>query len=216
MSNELTKKIHDWDGQDLEGLWEITYKIDGVRAISDGKNVTSKHGKPLYNLDHLAHTFRDAEIFRGGFKRTIESVRSSKKVDPVQADEVYSLDPLDPRLRVGVMAVEMSAERIEWWLDHVVSRGYEGLILRQGDRWIKVKKFKTYDVTVTGVQEGKGKHTGRMGALITEKGKVGGGFTDEMRERTDWIGKIIEVKCMELTADGKFRHARYLRTRDDK
>lgn len=215
MSNEITKKIHDWDGSDLKGLWEITYKIDGVRAISDGKNVTSKHGKPLYNLDHLVHTFRDAEIFRGSFKRTIESVRSSKKVDPVQADEVYSLDPLDPRLQAGAL-INPEATYIADLLNRVVASGYEGLILRQGDRWIKVKKFKTYDVTVTDVQPGKGKHTGRMGALLTEKGKVGGGFTDEMRERTDWIGRIIEVKCMELTADGKFRHARYLRTRDDK
>jgi ATP-dependent DNA ligase len=81
-------------------------------------------------------------------------------------------------------------------------------------------------VTVTEIIEGTGKHKGRMGALMTPMGKVGTGFTDQ--ERKEWWGRkallgnhptlawLIEVECMQLTPDGKFRHPRFLRIRYDK
>jgi ATP-dependent DNA ligase len=49
-------------------------------------------------------------------------------------------------------------------------------------------------------------------------GKVGTGFSDAMRKE-DWnsrIGEFIEVECMQLTPDGKFRHPRFLKRRWDK
>jgi ATP-dependent DNA ligase len=99
-----------------------------------------------------------------------------------------------------------------------VSQGYEGLVLRQGDRWLKVKPKETYDVLVTGIVEGTGKYAGKLGALITDMGKVGTGFTDKDREDlfTLPINTIIEVECMELTPKGKFRHPRFIRVRYDK
>ena len=61
-----------------------------------------------------------------------------------------------------------------------------------------------------------------MGALITEMGKVGTGFTDINREwwadpcRDLPVPYIIEVECMGLTKNGKFRHPRFKRIRWDK
>nr|WP_283842052.1 hypothetical protein [Bradyrhizobium sp. KB893862 SZCCT0404] len=108
-----------------------------------------------------------------------------------------------------------------------IAKGYEGLVLRQGDVWLKVKPTETYDVLVTGIIEGTGKHKGRMGALMTPMGKVGTGFSDAERV-TFWnyckepddgrgiMGETIEVECMKLTDDGKFRHPRFVRVRPDK
>jgi DNA ligase-1 len=81
-----------------------------------------------------------------------------------------------------------------------------------------------------------------MGALLTPRGKVGTGFTDKQREEwyewfmtqpcgiydeagekptrfellADGAAPTIEVDCWELTKDGKFRHPRYIRLREDK
>ena len=73
---------------------------------------------------------------------------------------------------------------------------------------IKVKKFYTYDLLVTGVEEGTGKNAGKLGAVIVDfKGnpvKVGSGFTDTQRENI-WrcpdmiVGSVIEVKYKEVT-----------------
>jgi len=59
-----------------------------------------------------------------------------------------------------------------------------------------------------------------MGALMTDMGKVGTGFTD--MERQEWwikrnsrVGTVIEVECMQLTPDGLFRHPRFVRWRPD-
>lgn len=108
-----------------------------------------------------------------------------------------------------------SVTTIEETFQLVVSQGHEGLIL---DKKFKVKTEETWDVPIIGVVPGKKKYTGMMGALITPMGKVGTGFTDAQRKE-DWhsrIGMMIEVGCMQLTPDGKFRHARYHRLRWDK
>ena len=58
-----------------------------------------------------------------------------------------------------------------------------------------------------------------MGALLTEYGKVGTGFTDAQREtftKENSIGLLIEVEYMEMTGGLKFRHPRYIRIRHDK
>lgn len=76
---------------------------------------------------------------------------------------------------------------------------------------------------VTDVQEGEGKHAGRMGALVVHEiqawsdvgfytsdkqpyFKVGTGFTDAERERKDWVGKIIRWDAHERTRDSIPRH----------
>jgi DNA ligase-1 len=97
-----------------------------------------------------------------------------------------------------------------------VAAGDEGLVVRQGNRWLKVKPINTFDVPVIGSIPGRGKHTGRMGALITPMGNVGTGFTDEQRGTEYPEGTIIEVESQGLTPDEKFRFPRFIRVRFDK
>lgn len=101
--------------------------------------------------------------------------------------------------------------------------GFEGLVLRQGNRWIKVKPFETHDVPITGFVEGRGQHSGMLGIVTTALGNVGSGFS-EVERIALWadaqagmlIGQIIEVSYMEFTSTGKFRHPTFIRMRPDK
>ena len=221
----MIRAKHWREGKDLSGTWLVTFKLDGVRAltrINVGTHrrytVHSRKGKPLYNLDHLCHTFTDAEIFCGSLEETISKVRASTQDRPVKKSEVYQLDPPDKRL-VWQTIKNPKSDLIKEMLRIAIGNGKEGLVLRQGDKWLKVKGKRTYDVKVTGIQPGKGKHKGKLGALLTTKGEVGTGFKDKQRvefNTKDMIGKLIEVECMSLTPAGKFRHARFKRVRWDK
>jgi ATP-dependent DNA ligase len=219
-------KAKPWKGKDLKGVWIVTRKLDGARMLRDDEgNPVSRSGKPLYNLGHIHAKITDAEIFLTDWETSMGLVRSSVNGSPVPESCVYSLDPLDDRLYLTT-AVDPTAQSIQRLLKQQLDKGDEGLILRQGDTWLKVKPKGSADVYVTGFQNGTGKHSGRMGALLTNRGKVGTGFTDEQRgwwqmmfdlHGLQWLTKqLIEVEYMELTDGGKFRHPRYLRLRDDK
>lgn len=213
-----------WNGKDLKGEWEVTLKIDGVRMLRDEDgNPVSRAGKPLYNLEGIDDNTTDAEIFLKDWETSVSMVRT-KDGALVQNGWAYSLDPIDPRLLLSSM-VDPSAETIQAKLVSAVANGYEGLVLRQGDKWLKVKASETHDVEVLSMIEGTGKYERMMGALMTPMGKVGTGFSD-IERATLWsmhevagasvIGQIIEVECMSITKDGKFRHPRFKRVRWDK
>lgn len=219
--------------------WLVTLKVDGVQAIYNNGVVTSRSGKPLYNLPP---TMPDGtyEVFLGSWDATVSACRTKNQGVPIPPDALYQLEPeIDRRLKFGYLN-----DTVDSLLAKACEQGYEGLVLRgpAGER-LKVKPVETYDVPVTGLVEGKGKHTGRMGALMTPMGKVGTGFTDEDREwfwamrhlftethyQSGGIGleaflspgapyekTIIEVECMGFTPAGKFRHPRFLRRRFDK
>lgn len=208
-------KAKVWKINPLKGAWLFTRKIDGVRALWDGTQWLSRANKPLYNMPEYKGGAKDVEVFYKDFAASITLTRTQINGTKVPDDALYGLEPLDERLIVKTL-VNPTVEQIEDELRYALERGDEGLILRQGDKWLKVKPNITHDVKVIGVIEGKGKHAGKMGALITPMGKVGTGFTDKDREIKDWMGKIIEVESMQLTPYGKFRHPRFIRERPDK
>lgn len=235
----LPPMIHarPWNGKDLTGDWEFTLKIDGVRALWVDSGWVSRAGKPLYNIpDPIQYRNgkppkpTDCEVYcskpgrssKENYRATIQCVRAATKDRPIYSTELYSLDPLDARLRAGTY-LSPTAAFIKSEMEDAVHRGYEGLVLRQGDKWLKVKPVETHDVPIEKIIEGNpgGKHEGRMGAVMTPMGKVGTGFSDFEREaiwadRIAHIGVTIEVSCMQLTPDGKFRHPRFERFRYDK
>lgn len=127
------------------------------------------------------------------------------------------------------------------WCNHLVSKGgYDGVIVRDPvGMWqvgsgtngeiIKVKRVLSFDLRVTGMEEGKGKHAGRMGALVVDfQGKplrVGTGFTDDERcamwgscdHMSDGvIGMIAEIEAMDYSEDGLLREPRFKGIRFDK
>lgn len=212
-----------WDGKDLIGNYAFTIKLDGVRMLRNDKGEpVSRNGNRLYGLDNVPANIVDAEIFPGDWDKAITATKrhDAPNVNPAW---VFSLFPaLDDRLFLGIMENPKASE-IKKAMEELVKLGHEGLVIRNvvDNSCIKVKPVMTHDVVVLGIEEGKGKNKGRMGALITTLGKVGTGFSDEVRKMAylhpeQWKGKTVEVKCMSLTKNGKFRHARFVRLREDK
>jgi hypothetical protein len=208
-------KIDNYDGRYFENC-SISVKIDGVRAHCKNGVWKSRSGKPLYNLPLMDDGIY--EVFLGDFINTISAVRT-KEGSMVSTEDLFRLDKIDERLQL-VSNVSVSPSDVKAWMAIVRKSGNEGLIIidEQTGRRFKVKQKLTEDVIVTGVVEGTGKYKGKLGALITNKGKVGTGFRDIDRVllfTQDMVGKLIEVSYMELTKDGKFRHPAFEKVRYD-
>lgn len=193
----------------------VSYKIDGVRAVYTNGKPSSRANKPLYNLPDMEDGHY--EVYTGDFKDTIQKTRTHN-LDTIPIENLYSLSPIDQRLVVDTF-IELTPDLILELMSQAQELGYEGLVIFDKHYMWKVKPEESYDVVVTGVIPGAGKHLGRMGSLITDIGDVGTGFTDQEREEFTEefiVGKTIQVSCMMLTPDGKFRHARFERLREDK
>lgn len=193
----------------------IAVKLDGVQAmLNSSGEVVARSGKRLHNIDpRLLKPGRKYEVYCGSFAETVSIVKSSKsKRRAVRKDELFEIFPTTDKRIVLPFRPDMVEEffRIvtaEPW-------GAEGLVI---DQTYKIKRAETYDVIVTGIVPAKpGKYTGLMGSLMTNKGRVGTGFSARQRAETWTIGEVIEVECMELTKDGKFRKPRFKRRRWDK
>ena len=120
-----------------------------------------------------------------------------------------------------------------------VAGGYEGIMIKdpiagyeckRSVAWLKLKPFIEVSLNVIGTEEGTGKNTGRLGALIVEgiddgktiRTNVGSGLTDEQRTsfwkvRDDCVGMVAEVRADAVTQnqDGTYslRFPRFMRFR---
>lgn len=114
-------------------------------------------------------------------------------------------------------------------LDEVIARGGEGLMLKRGDGLyragrsrdlLKVKRLQDAEAVVLGHRPGKGRLTGKMGALLVEldngrKLRIGTGFSDSEREDPPPVGAVITYRYSGYTSTGLPRFASFLRVRDD-
>ena len=110
-------------------------------------------------------------------------------------------------------------------LDTAIGLGWEGVMLKDvhspyspGKRtkaWVKLKNCETYDCRIIGFSPGKGRYDGAAGAmLVNHKGTVvavGSGLDDALRldlydNPAQYIGKVAEVACQQLTPSGSMRH----------
>lgn len=218
---------HSWNGKGLRGEWLVTLKVDGIRAIwHDEIGWLSRANKPLYNIPQWRPGRpRDCELFVNSFRDTVRATRTKnpkEETPTISQQHLYGLSTLDPRLHWGRLT-DPEPATIRAQLQRANCLGYEGLVLRQGDMWLKVKPKVTHDVAITGYAEGRGKHRGRLGFVTTNRGAVGAGFTDAERKslwvdakRGGLVGQVIEVSSMEVTPNGKFRHPVFIRMRPDK
>jgi len=202
--------------QKLSGTWLFTRKLDGVRMLrNQSGEPVSRADKPLYNLENISSHIVDAEIFLGSWEETVGAVRRQTGGVLIQDSQAFTIEPLDSRL-VLFEVENPTAEYVEEQLQKALKRGDEGLVIYQGEVSYKVKPRENHDVIVTGFTEGKGKYSGLIGALETNMGKVSG-MTDQQRaDFTRELPEVIEVGCMGLTKNGKFRHPRFIRVRFDK
>lgn len=116
-------------------------------------------------------------------------------------------------------------KHLEEELARVESLGGEGLMLRQpgspyevgrSSTLFKVKSFHDADALVLDHQAGKGKHKGKLGALLVqlENGtefSVGTGFSDAERAAPPPIGSYITFRYQELSDGGVPRFPSFVR-----
>jgi len=133
-------------------------------------------------------------------------------------------------------------DQLNRYAKDMVNLGYEGIMIKdvqspyeckRNTFWMKWKPTITVDLTVVAIEQGTGRNSDRLGALVCEgedDGKyitvnVGSGFSDEDRD-SYWenqsliIGRTAEVLCDAVTQnqDGSYslRFPRFVRFRDDK
>jgi DNA ligase OB-like domain len=226
MKNTEINRPRAWNGKKLAGDWQVTLKIDGVRAIWGPQGWLSRANKTLFNIPPWQPGRpRDCEVFVGSFRDTIRATLTKLLKDEtptILPEHMFGLEPLDPRLHWGSLS-NPTPEVILAQLQRANDLAHEGLVLRQGDRWLKVKPQETYDIAIMGYCEGRGKHLGRLGLVLTSRGDVGSGFSDAEREilwadaKADRLmGQVMEVSCLEITPNGQFRHPAFVRMRPDK
>lgn len=112
-------------------------------------------------------------------------------------------------------------------LAEIVGAGGEGLMLHRADApyvtgrndaLLKLKPLEDAEATVIGHVPGKGKYTGKMGALRVEMAdgkrfQIGTGFTDAVRANPPAIGTVVTFTYRGLTKNGLPRFTSYLRVR---
>lgn len=113
--------------------------------------------------------------------------------------------------------------------DEIVARGGEGVMLKRHTALyhagrsadlLKVKPHDDAEGEVIAHLPGKGRHTGRLGALLIrlKNGrtlKLGTGFTDQERENPPPLGSLVTFRYRGLTKTGLPRFASFMRVRDD-
>lgn len=138
------------------------------------------------------------------------------------AQKASAIQVLDQTICQGTDSLRKELARIE-------ALGGEGLMLRQPDSLyefgrsstlLKVKTFHDAEAVVIGHQAGKGRHKGRLGALLVSLANgtqfsVGTGFSDAQREQPPAIGSVITFRYQELTDGGVPRFPSFVRERAD-
>jgi DNA ligase-1 len=185
-------------------------------------------------------------IARKAFQRTVGVVRRQDKTDLwkdvrfLVFDAPALTDPFEDRMKYlseqfrswKLPYAEPLSQTLCSSIDHlreelarIESLGGEGLMLRQpGSKYVagrsttlyKVKTFHDAEAMVVGYEAGRGKHTGRVGALNVQlpNGKlfsVGTGLSDKERSAPPAVGSTITFRYQELSDAGIPRFPSYVR-----
>lgn len=150
-----------------------------------------------------------------------------------------------PNIKILETTILDLSDPVEW-LDfsllnqRYIKEGYEGVMIKDPEAsyvckrskaWLKMKPWIEVSLSVVGIEEGVGKYTNTLGALICEgeeDGKtirvnVGSGFTDEMRNdiwknKNNILGDIAEIRAdvISQNQDGSYslRFPRFIRWRN--
>ena len=132
-----------------------------------------------------------------------------------------------PWLREIEQVPAVDRESLQKRMKEVVKAGGEGLMLHRADApyetgrsdtLLKMKPWEDAEAVVIGYQPGKGKHAGKMGALLvrSEDGRefsLGVGFSDQQRRDPPLIGATVTYRYSDLTGNGLPRFASFLRVR---
>lgn len=199
----------------LDGeLWLARRKFDELSGIVRKTEPVDDEWK---RVNYMIFEMPDTEMKLGSFEQRYARIR-----EVVAAANWSQLQAVE-QTRVAGRA------ELKRRFDAIVKAGAEGLMLHladapyvtgRSDVLLKLKPLLDTEATVIRHIPGKGKHTGRLGALEvkTKDGTVfrlGTGFSDAVRDNPPPIGSLVTYTYREITPSGKPRFASFLRIRDD-
>lgn len=229
-----------YTGQNIKGLVDISFKIDGVRILERENILVTRNNNTPPGL-HTAcsdaaieklRKYGDCEVYRNNF---FDSNGPLSEHEPeeniIMSTHIYPLDftvgetthYVDPRLFIASVDTP-SRDYIRRWLQTALDKGYEGIVLRKHGHWYRVKPEYTADVYITGWFEqfdSAKKPKGVLGGFNTNYGKVTA-FTDKDRvllwdNPEQYVGMLMNCQYKELYHTGKFRYCvKFLNLRTDK
>ena len=210
IENALSKSEYNnfvFDGEvmsdDFQALMKQVYRKSGAK--------TDDAYLALFDLLPLKE-FNNGKSKLNSIERKEELNKLSKTFDNVikLVDyEIINFDNEDGQNKFSAMNKE------------ALDKGFEGLMIKPNDNyyeckrshaWLKIKPFIEVTLKVVDIQEGSGKHAGKLGAFQVEgedDGKffslsVGSGLTDDDREKF-WsakdrlIGRMVEIRADAIT-----------------
>ena len=184
----LMKQVYRKSGAKTDDAYLALFDILPLSEFNQGKSkLTSIERKK--ELNKLSKTFENV----------------IKLVDY----EIINFDDKDGQDKFSIMNKE------------ALKKGFEGLMIKPNDNyyeskrshaWLKIKPFIEVTLKIIDIQEGTGKHAGKLGAFNVEgsdDGKffslsVGSGLTDDEREKY-WaskdklLGRLIEIRADAIT-----------------
>lgn len=205
-------------------LFDRSYVIDGEVVSSSFqalmKQVHRKDDVQAIDARLMAFDILPLGEFKKGKSVLGQRRRSAllRNMKPV-LDIVGSIDVIEQReVDLDTYVGELEFKQFN---KDAIDAGYEGIMVKDVDAvyeckrsvsWLKIKPFLTVDLTVVSLEEGTGKNSGKLGALVCEgtdqnrfiRVNVGSGLTDDQREEI-WasketiIGQIVEVKADCIT-----------------
>ena len=191
----LMKQVYRKSGAQTDDAYLALFDILPLKEFNEGKSKLSSIERKK-ELDKLSKSFENA----------------IKLVDY----EVINFDEKNGQDKFA----SMNKEALE--------KGFEGLMIKPNDNyyeckrshaWLKIKPFIEVTLKIIDIQEGTGKHSGKLGAFHVEgddDGKffslsVGSGLTDEEREKF-WaskdklIGRLVEIRADAITQSIEGEH----------
>lgn len=165
-------------------------------------------------------------------EKTLRARTSLLKVLSVEENEL---------VKIVSRKLVSDAKTLQEWVDHHLKLGLEGSMVKGPDTlyrggrlddWLKIKPFKSADLTIIDIQSGRygTRLENSMGKVKAEgcledgtwiSTHVGAGFTDKVRKDIwenpkKYLGKVIEVEYMGVTKKGSLRQPIFTRWRLDK
>jgi DNA ligase-1 len=231
-----------WMSAKLDGI-RAYWDGKGTLWSRLGKPFTKAPAEFLARLPKSAPLDGELYLGPGRFNDTVRAVKGSAGwselryvVFDAPADYDDSAVPFEARMHLARLCWHDVVQNVRCRdLDHLMAtlrefeaQGLEGIMLRkprsiyEGKRsstLLKVKTFKDCEATVTGYTRGRGKHVGKVGALVCmlDSGHwvaVGTGLTDAERETPPAIGARITIRYFELTPAGVPRFPTFVAVRD--
>tara|TARA_B100001564_G_scaffold344427_1_gene342006 strand:+ start:154 stop:1440 length:1287 start_codon:yes stop_codon:yes gene_type:complete len=191
----LMKQVYRKSGAQTDDAYLALFDILPLKEFNNGKSKLNSIDRKK-ELNQLSKTFEDV----------------IKLVDY----EIINFDSENGQNKFSIMNKE------------ALDKGFEGLMIKPNESfyeckrshaWLKIKPFIEVTLKIIDIQEGTGKHEGKLGAFHVEgddDGKffslsVGSGLTDEDREKfwaskDNLIGRLVEIRADAVTQSIEGEH----------